>query len=113
MSWAGGPKEQAQRATPDNFGFATPRRISAVKLRYSVSLVRLWGPFQNRAGGRVVSVSVRCWVYIGRGPRLRGLFLCFFYYFLEHTEKRKPLETPIADFLVELGLIKGIHIGKC
>ncbi len=35
-------------------------------------------------------------------------FLLFFYYFLEHTEERKPLETLIADFLVELGVIKGI-----
>ncbi len=35
-------------------------------------------------------------------------FLLFFYYFLEHTEERKPLETLIADYLVELGVIKGI-----
>ncbi len=34
--------------------------------------------------------------------------LLFFYYFLEHTEHREPLETLIADFHVELGVIKVI-----
>ncbi len=38
--------------------------------------------------------------------------LLFFYYFLEHTEHREPLETLIADFLVELGVIRVFHIDK-
>ncbi len=37
-------------------------------------------------------------------------FLLFFYYFVEHTEERKRLEILIADFLVELGVIRGIYI---
>ncbi len=39
---------------------------------------------------------------------VRMFLLLFFYYFLEHTEHREPLETLIADFPVELGVIKVI-----
>ncbi len=42
------------------------------------------------------------------GAPSAGSVPMFFHYFLEHTEKRKPLETLIADFLVELGVFKGI-----
>ncbi len=62
--------------------------------------------------GRLVS-AFRCGAGFisGRDP-LCGVcsyvFLLFFYYFLEYTEERKPLETLIADFLVELGVIKVI-----
>ncbi len=63
-------------------------------------------------GGRLVSAfrsGVR--FYPGRDPSAGSVpmfLLLFFYYFLEHTEHREPLETLIADFLVELGVIKVI-----
>ncbi len=65
-------------------------------------------------GGRLVSAfrsGVR--LYPGRDPSAGSVpmfFLLFFYYFLEHREHGEPLETLIADFLVELGVIKGIYI---
>ncbi len=46
-------------------------------------------------------------LYPERAPSA-GCVPMFFYYFLEHTGKRKPLETLIADFLVKLGVIKVI-----
>ncbi len=70
--------------------------------------------FQNRVGGRLVSAFAQVPGSIPGGTPSAGcvpmFLLLFFYYFLEHREHREPLETLIADFLVELGVIKGIYI---
>ncbi len=67
-------------------------------------------------GGRLVSAFRSVLGSIPGGTPSAGcvpmFFLLFFYYFLEHTEQREPLETPIAYFLVELGVIRVFHIDK-